>query len=340
MIVILTGAQKNIGDYLIGFRAKELLYRYVDKEIIEISRFQKLDSYVDQINSSRAVLLCGGPAYYDNIYPGIYPLVDNLDDIRVPIIPFGLGWSGNPSHAPESFKFNSKSNEFLRRIHEKIAFSSCRDNITEEILRKEGFGNVLMTGCPVWYDLDSIGTDFYRPQNIRRIVFTPPARPRLARQATHILKILRKRHPKAEIVCSFHRGIWPDKFTTYKASAGYLLMASYAKFIGAKVVDVSNDLSKIKFYEEFDLHVGYRVHAHLHFLSKRIPSLLISEDGRGLGQSKTFQMPMLAIDDLDLEGKVENTLERFSQDNFNEFIRIGDFIDCSFETMKRFLGTI
>ena len=39
----------------------------------------------------------------------------------------------------------------------------------------------------------------------------------------------------------------------------------------------------IHFYDKVDLHVGFRVHAHLYMLSMRKPSILLIEDGRGYG---------------------------------------------------------
>src|SRR5699024_8576119 len=40
-----------------------------------------------------------------------------------------------------------------------------------------------------------------------------------------------------------------------------------------------------------DLHIGYRVHAHIYFLSKRLPSILLHEDGRGNGVSEALNSP-------------------------------------------------
>ena len=46
-----------------------------------------------------------------------------------------------------------------------------------------------------------------------------------------------------------------------------------------EVIDVSYDEKKIDMYLDFDLHIGYRVHAHIYFLSKSKPSILLHEDG-------------------------------------------------------------
>jgi hypothetical protein len=159
MIVLLSGAKKNIGDFLITERARELFDYFLDDEIVILDRFKNLDGDIDLINKGRFLVLCGGPAYASDIYKGIYPLVDDLTKIKVPIIPFGLGWCGRPSN-PNEFRFNNESKDFLDSIHSNIKTSSCRDHITVNVLKNCGYNNITMTGCPVWYDINSISKHF------------------------------------------------------------------------------------------------------------------------------------------------------------------------------------
>ena len=55
--------------------------------------------------------------------------------------------------------------------------------------------------------------------------------------------------------------------------------------------DVGGDLSGIIKYKSIDLHVGYRVHAHIDCLSRRRTSFLIHEDGRGAGVDDALGVP-------------------------------------------------
>ena len=230
MIVLLSGQIKNIGDFLITDRGRKLLEHYVDKEIHILDRTKDLTPHLDIINKSRFVVLCGGPAYATDIYGGIYPLVDDLDKIKVPIIPFGLGWSGFPINRPQDFQFDSKSENFLKRVHGGILSSSCRDETTEFIVKNNGFQNVSMTGCPVWYDLNYIDEKF-SPRKIENIVITTPAAPRLFWQTIKLVYLVKKEFPKGNFYFSFHRGIMPDKHTKLVTSIGYFLMC-----LGAKIV--------------------------------------------------------------------------------------------------------
>lgn len=342
MIVLLSGQIKNIGDFLITDRAKKLFEEFVDKDIVILDRTKKLDDHLDTINKSRFVVLCGGPAYAPDIYKGIYPLVDDLSKIEVPIIPFGLGWCGRPSGNPLAFKFNEESGKFLDEVHKNIENSSCRCQITKEVLNNNGLNNVTMTGCPVWYDLPSIGKGFTEKNEIKNIVFTTAADPKLILQTVKLIRVLSRQFPKAKITMSYHRGILPDEHTTIRATIGYLTMFLGAKLFNSKVQirDVAYDLKKLDFYDDCDLHIGYRVHAHLYFLSKRLPSILINEDGRGKGMVETMNLPVFNIEDNDLIGKIDQALTKYKETNFSSFKEVGTYIDNQFKVMKGFLESL
>ena len=338
MIVLLSGEKKNIGDFLITERARKLFAHLLDDEIIILDRFKNLESDIDLINSARFLVLCGGPAYASDIYKGIYPLVDDLRKIKVPIIPFGLGWCGRPS-SPNEFRFNADSKMLLDNIHSTIESSSCRDDITASVLKNCGYNNVTMTGCPVWYDVESIGKEFEIKNSIKKIVFTTAADPKLIMQTYLLIKSVNKYFPDAKITMSYHRGIFPDKHTTYRATIGYLLMYVAAKLVNRKIKikDVAYKLEKLDFYDDCDFHIGYRVHAHLYFLSKRLPSILINEDGRGKGMVQTMGLPIFNIEDKDVAAKVDRKLREYKDNNFKSFIEIGHYIDKQYNVMKGFI---
>lgn len=339
MIVILTGAYKNIGDHLIGYRAKELLRKYVDEDILELDRRENLDDYLDKINNSKALILCGGPAYNEKIYPNIYKMCKNLDDIKVPIIPFGLGLSKSDINI-NNFLFTEESKRFITRVHKNIKFSSCRDNMTKKMLASININNVEMTGCPVWYDLDSIGKSFKKDNKLKKIVFTTPAHPLRLIQTLRLMLVTKKNFPSAKVYCSFHRGLFHESLLKLHYSLSYMIMALFAKILGFENVDVSKELSDLNFYKKCDFHLGYRVHAHLFFLSNRIPSILINEDIRGRGMSESLPLEVFNFNDNNLLNKVENFITTMKNDNFLAYDNIKDYIDNNFNVMKNFLKSI
>jgi hypothetical protein len=293
MYVVLTGAKKNVGDFLITERCCQLLKKHrPEHELFLLPHWESLEENIDIVNESSAIIINGGPGFQPHFYPGIYKLMPDLEDIKVPIIPMGLGWKGFPGDylTLKNYKFSQSSMKALNRISNEVDFISCRDYLTKEVLKRNGINNVLMTGCPVWYDLASIGKKIKKPEKIKKVVFTPAQDSIYRDQTIKILYLLVNMFPDSELYCSFHRGLKADEFTTKADENNVIAIKRKADELGYNVVDASYDLDRIKFYDDCDLHVGYRVHANLYFLSKRKPSFLLHEDGRGRGVSESLNL--------------------------------------------------
>ena len=334
--ILLSGAIKNIGDYLIFDSARKLIKTHVSDNIIELNRWENHSDKIDLLNNSKAIIICGGPGFGESMYPKIYPIIDDLQKLKVPVTTLGVGWSGKPALNPEKFAFSENSKRLLDYITESFGQISCRDVLTDGVLKQNGYNNSIMTGCPVWYrEIASLQTK--KDTEIKKIVFTTPASRKLTKQTNRIIQILRKKYKNAEIIVSFHRGILPDKYTGIRDSLAYLSMSGYATMKGCSVKDVSYDLDKLEFYKSADLHVGYRVHAHLFFLANGLPSILFSEDGRGLGMSKTFNLPELYAYDTHFEKKFEKYINNLSESNFSASSDNTEFIIDKYKGMKNFL---
>lgn len=310
MILLLHGVKKNAGDYLIRERGLALVRHLLpDQQVVLRDRWRPIPPAL--MERADAVILCGGPGLAPFFYPRVFPLVDPLDGTTTPILPLALGWSGQPATSPDDFRFDDPSLGALRHIHSLIGWSSVRDDVSLGILEKAQVGEVRRSGCVAWYHLPSLGQPLRPPARIRRVVFTTPADVRgLGRQSMSVLRMLRRRFPYADRYCVFHRGLHAGDGTGRKEALRSRAMAAGAAALGFKVIDAAYDLSSLDFYARADLHVGYRVHAHLCFLSYRRPSLLISEDGRGRGQALTLaNQRLLWAKDADLLGQLEAALD-------------------------------
>jgi len=281
--VTLTGAFKNAGDYLIGHRARALLRAHLDAEVIDLNRREITDAHYELFNNSRAVLLTGGPAYQEKIYPGVYNL--DLSRITVPVLAYGLGWKGKLGQEPEEFSFAPEAKDFVQAIHsDKSRFSSARDHLTVRMLAANGVENVSMTGCPAWYDESILNRDFQYDPNPKVVVFSMPAVPQA--QVPTILAKLAKTFPKSKRYLSFQAGF---ASTHSKRAAEYSRwnrqMALRGVLYGFKPVEFAGNFAKFEqFMQTVDFHIGYRVHSHIFTLSQRRASILIAEDSRGVGQ--------------------------------------------------------
>ena len=180
-IALLSGADKNAGDFLIVHRAKKLIEQEIpDCVLHEFKRNEDLESSLDEVNSCDVVLFAGGPGYMQDMYPNKMPLVGDLNRIKPPFFAMGMG-AYSLSANVESYLFTDQSRTLLERFERDGFGLGCRDGLTEDILHQVGVRNTLMTGCPAWYDLDKIEAQalFRRPVqgNIDHIAISDPARP-------------------------------------------------------------------------------------------------------------------------------------------------------------------
>lgn len=337
MIVTIGGAYRNSGDHLIGDRARSLLRRFVDDDVVAIDRRAIDDSAYDLFNRARAVMLAGGPAYQRKIYPAIYPL--DLRRVKVPVIPYGLGWKAPAGKAIENFEFSPESLDFIRQVHSGIELSSVRDPLTLDVLNHNGVSNVVMTGCPAWYDLEHFDTPYRFSPEVKTLVLSMPAV--MQPGVFELLEWLTKEFPRARRVISFHHGILPARtrsgLRVGRQNAAFALSAIRR---GWSVASLAGSLKKMeRLYTAADLHIGYRVHAHLLCLSRRRASILINEDARGVGQARALEAGNLTVGNDKIATYQKAVLDHLSSggkqvENSIEIMR------ATLPTMQRFLSTL
>jgi hypothetical protein len=337
VIVTICGAYRNCGDHLIGKRARALLTAFVDDDIVVVDRKSISDETYPALNRARAVMLCGGPAYQREIFPKVYPL--DRQRVTSPIIPFGLGWKSPAHGSPEKFKFATEASNFIRDIHAGIEVSSARDPLTVEVVSRHGVENISMTGCPAWYDLPSFEQSYRFIEDIGSVVLSMPAimQPGVAELATW----LSGRFPKARRVLSFHHGLLPsDTPTGLQAAKDFEAFCASSAAAGWEMADLANDLPGMEsLYDSADLHVGYRVHAHLFCLSRRIASILVNEDIRGVGQARALGAANLTVDDGNIEPIIATIDEHFSSRGA-QISHSVEIMRDTFPVMRRFLASL
>ncbi|MEX0719995.1 MAG: polysaccharide pyruvyl transferase family protein [Balneolaceae bacterium] len=294
--VLLTGGKNNAGDFLIKHRAKKLLKELrPDRGFKDFNAWEPFDEEkLEIVNNSKALILTGGPALQSNIYPGIYKLTPDLNKIKVPIISLGIGWksaSGNWDDI-KNYKINDESLPLINRLAESGYTSSVRDYHTMHVLQNYGVDNIVMTGCPALYDLDSIGKPI-NVETIDKINFSLGVgfmhSKNMKRSVKDMLIKLKDNFPDKKISVKFHHSI--DKKFLKTPDANSKLYKNNVRFskwletVGIDYEDISGSAQNlIESYTDSDFHIGYRVHAHIFMSSISKPSILIAEDGRGKGQ--------------------------------------------------------
>lgn len=292
----------NVGDQLIEVAMKRLILNERGQtEFLTIFREEPLEERLDEINATAGILLPAFPIRDVPMYPGCYRLVADLDRIRVPLIPVGANWNVYPgdSETRRSLKYSAETAGFLQRVARGVDQISCREYTVCDVLRRHGIANTLMTGDPAWYDPDFFGRPLHRPGTIERVVFSPPLSAFYREQADGILSMLAELFPNARRYCAMHltdakASKFTDKRPTNDASMRSdvaeknAFVRRRARELGFEVLELAGDVTKLEFYRECDLHVGYECHAHLGFFRQRRPSVLIAEDARGAGFNYTI----------------------------------------------------
>ena len=326
------GAKKNVGDFLIHSRARKLWRHIVpEAEIVSIPRWVAEELPLD----SALLVMCGGPGLTPRMAESVFPGIQRAQEHQIPVSGLALGWQGLPKRNPGSFAMTARSVAALRAIVEQGAPISVRDDVTHDIAAQFGVETV-RTGCSAWYSVPHLGESPVAASDPRSIVFTTPALAENTDESIAVMRMLARRFPGARLVASFHRGIRPDDLTTREQSKPLRKQERAARALGFEVVDVAYDLANTAFYREVDLHVGYRVHAHLDFVSRRQPSLLISEDGRGYGQTATLHGPksVLWAGHEQLLERVERRLDQEIARSWPSLQRAVDTIEEAFPIMR------
>jgi len=294
--VILTGSKNNAGDYLIKYRAKQLFSDLrPDRKIIDINGWEQLNTEkLAIINESKALILMGGPALIENMVPKVYALTNNLEDIKVPIIMMGIGWKSKKGNWEDTYNYplNIKTSSLLNKIDNSGYLSSARDYHTLNAIRFNGCNNFLMTGCPAYYDKDFINTEL-QLKEVNKVAFSlgvafieSPSMEKLMKE--NILACKEKFSDK-EFEVVFHHSLDREKFKdAYNSSSAHVNkhndFANWLEIEGIRYVDISGSAENLtSYYSNVDLHIGYRVHAHIFMNSIARKSILVSEDGRAKG---------------------------------------------------------
>lgn len=311
--VLLTGGKNNAGDFLIKQRAKDLLTELrPDRRFIDLDGWKPLtDEQLEKVNGSEALLLTGGPALTNRMKPVVYSLRDQLGDIHVPITTYGVGWSSPDGRLSRThgYPFNSESKGVLHRIANDGLPASVRDYHSQALLINSGVKEAVMTACPATYSTPHINSELRATNAIRRITFSAGVHMaksrRLKRQALQLIEATRAAFPDAELTVAFHHALGSTYQKAYGRATSVFKeqrrLAAWLESEGIPYIDLSGSHEDfIDHYSGIDLHVGYRVHAHILMTSLRRPSALIAEDGRGS-----------ALKDV-LGGHIYDAFERFS----------------------------
>lgn len=285
-IALLHGAENNAGDFLIRNRSRALIMHYYpDCELTEYYRNRRFsDAVLEEISRNDIAILAGGPACYN----GFYPVMEQLMRLNIPLFALGLGWFGYDecSNAVYNDILDEKMIHALKRLELTSGVIGCRDFNTVHVLRNCGIRRTMMTGCPAWYNIDKVGQTHYEGPTLKecsKICISDCG------DANHLQSLL-------EVLVMARDFFGPDKsiyFVTHKPDA-QLYLSTISDLLEEKNIrhiDISGSGDGFKVYDDCDVHIGFRVHAHIYMLSERKLSILVEEDARGGGVNSALGLP-------------------------------------------------
>jgi len=215
----------------------------------------------------------------NGFYPDLYALRQEFREIPDGLVPFGCSWQheiGSPVFADKEV-ISGASLALLKRIVERTGPIAVRDHMIEKILTKSGVPAITVGDCG-WYHLASHGKPMRRPKSVGRIAITTPHNPQLMQQSISTVQMARKLFPNADIRIVIH---------SKRRKHCREIVAKTSEYV-TDAIDAAGDLRIFDRYEKFDLHIGHRLHGHIGFLRRRIPSVLLMEDARSFGFSTSI----------------------------------------------------
>lgn len=188
---------------------------------------------------------------------------------NIPIFCIGSSWCCYPGIKQQTkYKIHSKEKALLKYIiNDNKNCLTVRDKYTQLLLQNNNIDSE-MTGDLALFDINNLFTKF-KNNKINKIAISLP------HNYFHYAYCARLKY---EIQTIFGIEV---KLVTHQ----YLKHKKDFK----ELIDLSGSYKNLDRYNEFDMHIGFRLHGHLWFLRNRSPSILIAEDGRGCGHLQTFK---------------------------------------------------
>jgi len=330
-IIVLTTfpkhASNNVGDQLITHSFLKLLENRMPhlKYHIEF-RANNLDKY---LSNNIKYILAPGFSVSNEVYPNLYALYTNLDNLPN-FFPIGCSFQHiSPSHEVfESNKYSENDNSFFYKIKEKMDYPFlCRDGLITDMLAKNGI-EALYSGDMAIYDEDYLNDEFNPPENINSIVFTIGHHEKYENQAYCLLILIKHKFSNPKLYVSYHS----------KVNSRSKKIGNFAISLGYEEIFMFGDVNNLEFYNDIDLHIGYRLHGHISFLRRRKPSILLVEDARSYGFANTKGTHIGCFNALNSDQSIDNTVplevikfvENQIENQFKVYNEMFSFIDKTF----------
>ncbi|RCV89373.1 polysaccharide pyruvyl transferase family protein [Billgrantia montanilacus] len=267
---------KNVGDSLITDSAIKLVRYRVPSYDPDI--YFREDSLEGIDKEEVRTILIPGFSVNNDTYPSLFKMYSDITDISNKIYVTGCSFQNLVANVDtyKNYEYNKETKEILQLLANSSGTIPCRDQLIHEMLIRNNI-RASYIGDLALYDDEKITEKFVPPESVKSVAFTIQHNTKFLSQSKKLLSLIKREFSDSDLYVVHHSK--PNKIPK--------LIADYAVSLGFIEKDISGDSEHLKFYEDIDLHIGYRLHGHIHFLRNRKPSFLMAEDCRSFGISKT-----------------------------------------------------
>ena len=318
----------NVGDAMITDSFVKLLQVHVENfKFLRVFRGQALDDLeLEHIKN----IFAPGFSVAPGTYPKNYKLFDKIEKIEdYNFFPFGCSYQ---HYLPEDASFSLDNYEqedidLLKKLSRSSGALPCRDEMINNMMNKAGVQSYYC-GDLVLFDPEVIGRSYTGCKNVKSIAFSVQHKAKYINQSIELLTLVREHFPEdVKIYLTLH-GV--ESSITQK-------LQSVAKTLNIETVSLYGESQNLSFYDNIDLHIGYRLHGHISFLRRRKPSILLVEDARSYGFSKTsgtgfgcFNAMNGAVVSKTIPKTVIDFIKNQTNNDFNEYCKVFNFIDKTY----------
>lgn len=272
--IVLDNRTSNVGDFLLHDVLLKCLKKYKDNPDIKIFPIKEsLEEHLSEINDSQGII-CYGSILDSYFYPETIRFTRDIEKIKVPIHFVGVGQYValnlvNDLPYIES-KLISRTNENIVLTRGPITYSHIIRNLIKS-------GNI-----PANNIQSNIDLAYHDDGNKKKIFKTPNGIKKIG-------------------ISSFFGGMGDSDLVDYFKKVfqdSELFILDHGEGnreeSGCSIEDVTyysmnKDIKRLEIYKKLDLHVGYRLHAHIYALKCGVPSHLLIMDTRGLDNQIAMQ---------------------------------------------------
>lgn len=267
---------KNIGDKLITNKLISVISEFGDYDFEVIWR-------ADSWRSVKGVVLSASHVFFaclairPEMHKVEYPYLKDVIESGMPFSVIAAGTALNVSSEQDIYRsFSLETIDLLAKVSENATVATTRGYLSQEACHRLGLKKFVFSGDVAFYDSSKSCEKFKSYRDIKKIVISDPHRPE---QYLGSFK-------------SLYEGIvdvFPDADVLVAQHGVNHEINTFCKNKNIETVKIyENPDFGLDIYDDADLHVGFRVHAHVSSLSRRVYSYLLEQDGRGCDYGLTI----------------------------------------------------